>query len=55
MSDRHLAALKEKHHNIDIILAEEENRPNPDENKVHALKKDKLNIKDQMENIAQNA
>lgn len=53
MNDRHLASLREKHHNIDITLSEEENRPFPDDNRIHALKKEKLTLKDQMEHLLQ--
>ncbi len=48
MSDNHLAALKSKHQNIDIVLNAEENRPFPDDNKIYALKKQKLTLKDQI-------
>ncbi len=49
MSDNHLAALKDKHQNIDTKISAEENRPFPDDNKIYTLKKQKLSIKDEIQ------
>ena len=55
MSDRHLAALQNKHQNVDNALIKEENRPFPDNSKIQSLKKQKLTLKDQMEKMLQDA
>lgn len=49
MSDNHLAALKNKHQNIDSAINAEENRPLPDDHKIYTLKKQKLSIKDEIQ------
>jgi len=55
MNDRHLEALQKKHQNIDNAITTEENRPFSDENLLHSLKKQKLVLKDQMEQLLQSA
>ena len=45
-------ALKAKHHEIEVILFEEERRPLPDFQLVHELKRKKLKIKDELQRIA---
>lgn len=51
MSDRHMEALQAKHHDVDIKLTSEENRPFPDASKIQSLKKQKLTLKDQIERL----
>ena len=46
--DDRVKALEEKHHDIERILEEEENRPMPDNIAVHDLKRQKLAIKDEI-------
>ncbi len=46
MNNKHLSALKSKHAKIEIMLEQEENRPLPDSDTVHRLKKQKLQLKD---------
>jgi hypothetical protein len=46
----HLAALRSKHETLDQALAEEQQRPKPDELRIQELKKQKLHIKQQLEN-----
>jgi len=55
MNDRYLTAMKEKHHNIDISLIAEENKPFPNEALIQSLKKKKLTLKDQIEELLQEA
>jgi uncharacterized protein len=42
----HLTALRHKHDAADAAVAAEEARPMPDTTRLHALKKEKLAIKD---------
>lgn len=46
MSNNHMSALRTKHADIDSKLEREENRPLPDTNVIHSLKKQKLQLKD---------
>jgi hypothetical protein len=46
MNNNHLSALKSKHAKIDMLLETEVNRPLPDSDQVHRLKKQKLQLKD---------
>ncbi len=48
MNSSHLSALKHKHSDLEIRLAEEEKRPMPDELLIHDLKKLKLALKDEI-------
>ena len=45
---KHLAALKEKHANLDRLIAEEMERPAPDDMKIQDYKKKKLLIKEEI-------
>lgn len=49
--EKHLLALKEKHAELDIKLTEEEARPLPDSFKIQDYKKQKLAIKQEIEEI----
>ncbi len=44
-------ALKAKHAALDVAIQEETNRPLPDDNRIHDLKRQKLKIKDEMAQI----
>jgi hypothetical protein len=46
MNNNHLSALRNKHAELDQKLEREENRPFPDSNMIHSLKKQKLQLKD---------
>lgn len=46
--EERIVALKSKHHTLENAIQEEEARPHPDETKLHALKKEKLKIKDEI-------
>lgn len=46
MNNNHLSALRNKHAELDQKLEREENRPFPDSNVIHNLKKQKLHLKD---------
>ncbi|MBK8158592.1 MAG: YdcH family protein [Rhodospirillaceae bacterium] len=47
----HLDSLNSKHADLDAKIADEERRPHPDEATIHALKKLKLRIKDELANL----
>jgi hypothetical protein len=49
--EKHLKALKEKHAELDVKLAEEEARPLPDSLKIQEYKKQKLAVKQEIESI----
>lgn len=49
--EKHLAALKAKHAELDAKLAEEEARPLPDTLKIQEYKKQKLAVKQEIEAI----
>lgn len=49
--EKHLLSLKEKHAELDIKLSEEELRPLPDSLKIQEYKKQKLAIKQEIEEI----
>jgi uncharacterized protein len=44
----HMSALQNKHAELENKLDREENRPFPDSTLIHALKKQKLHLKDVM-------
>lgn len=46
MNNSHMSALRMKHAELEDKLDREENRPFPDTNLIHALKKQKLHLKD---------
>ena len=49
--EKHLKALKEKHAELYVKLAEEEARPLPDSLKIQEYKKQKLAVKQEIEAI----
>ncbi len=48
---KHLQALKAKHAELDVLIDEEGARPLPDEMKIKEYKKQKLMIKQEIEEI----
>ncbi|MDE0932083.1 MAG: YdcH family protein [Novosphingopyxis baekryungensis] len=48
MQHSHLSALENKHARLESQIASEANRPSPDNVKLHALKKQKLALKDEL-------
>lgn len=50
-----IESLKSKHAQIDRRLSAESARPLPDENQVHALKRQKLRIKDELHTLESGA
>ncbi|MEQ8227118.1 MAG: YdcH family protein [Rhodospirillales bacterium] len=50
--EERLEALKARHSTLEDMIQQESSRPNPDDIEIHALKKEKLKIKDQMAGIA---
>ncbi|MBL0925078.1 MAG: DUF465 domain-containing protein [Sphingomonadaceae bacterium] len=46
MNTNHMSALRMKHAELEEKLEREENRPFPDSNLIHNLKKQKLYLKD---------
>lgn len=48
MSENHLSALRLKHAELEAQLEKEEARPLPDEDLIHRIKKQKLQLKDAM-------
>jgi hypothetical protein len=42
----HMTALQTKHAELDMQIERENNRPHPDEDLIHRLKKQKLHLKD---------
>lgn len=51
LQDR-IEALKAKHHALELAIEEENNRPRPDEIEVSRLKKQKLQIKDEIATLS---
>lgn len=49
--EKHLAALKAKHAELDAKLIEEEARPLPDTMRIQELKKQKLAVKEEIGKI----
>ena len=49
--EERVSALKAKHHALEEKIQEEEARPHPDEITLHALKREKLRIKDEIAGI----
>lgn len=47
-----LETLKARHADLDRQLLDEVKRPNPDQNLVHQLKRQKLQIKDELQRAA---
>jgi uncharacterized protein len=48
VNNSHMSALRIKHAELEDKLECEENRPLPDTNLIHSLKKQKLHLKDVM-------
>ena len=48
MESTHVSALQNKHAGLERQLAEELNRPSPDQSTIQALKKRKLRIKEEL-------
>jgi uncharacterized protein len=46
VNNSHMSALRMKHAELEDKLEREENRPFPDSNLIHSLKKQKLHLKD---------
>ncbi len=51
--DERIEALKAKHHALEMMIEEENNRPKPDDAAITRLKKQKLMIKDEIVNLTQ--
>lgn len=50
LNDR-IDSLKAKHLALESAIKEEKNHPYPNENELHALKKEKLKIKDELASL----
>jgi hypothetical protein len=46
-----LRALEERHAVLERQIADEDNRPRPDEDEIHRLKREKLRLKEEMERL----
>jgi len=46
VADAHLVALEDRHAKLENLIAEENNRPHPDEIMISQWKKEKLRLKD---------
>lgn len=46
-----LEALKERHANLEALIAAEDQRPRPDDGTLSRLKLEKLKLKDEMERL----
>jgi hypothetical protein len=49
--EERLVALKARHSTLEDMIQQELTRPSPDDIEIHALKKEKLKIKDEMAGI----
>ncbi len=49
--EEQIESLKSKHHDLEMAIDEENNRPHPDDAIIADLKKQKLRIKDQLAEI----
>jgi len=47
-----ITSLKEKHEVLETAIETEEARPHPDEIELHAMKKQKLHIKDELSHLS---
>ena len=50
--EKHLLALKAKHEALDVAIEEENSHPLPDQTKISDLKKKKLAIKEEIEQLS---
>ena len=51
-ADERIEALKEKHRNLEHAIDEENARPHPDDIHIATLKKQKLQIKDELAQLS---
>ena len=51
IAEERLESLRERHATLDAAISEENQRPHPDDVRIHELKREKLRIKDQIEGI----
>jgi len=51
-SENHIASLKDKHHELEVAIQDENNRPLPDEMHIQELKRQKLRIKDEINRMS---
>lgn len=49
--DSRIDSLKSRHGELEMAIEMENARPYPDETEIHTLKKEKLRIKDELENL----
>lgn len=47
-----IVSLEARHHELEEAIHAENTRPHPDENEIHALKKEKLRIKDEINSLS---
>ncbi|MDE2516071.1 MAG: YdcH family protein [Rhodospirillales bacterium] len=47
----HILALRERHASLEIRIAEEDQRPRPDNEALSRLKREKLRLKEEMERL----
>ena len=47
----HVDSLKERHSRLEAQISEEDQRPLPDADNLHRLKREKLRIKEEMERL----
>jgi hypothetical protein len=52
LTDERLDSLRAKHASLERAIEEENQRPLPDELKLHELKREKLRIKDQIAELS---
>ena len=50
-TENRIDSLKSRHHDLEAAIEMENARPYPDEVEIHTLKKEKLRIKDELENL----
>lgn len=50
-SSAHVASLNAKHAELEVMIAEERQRPHPDDTLISALKKEKLRIKERLSQL----
>ena len=48
MQNAHLSALEHRHADLDARIAEENQRPHPDDSLISRLKKEKLRVKESL-------
>ncbi len=51
--DARLQSLKNKHSELEANLQAEEARPHPDESRIHRLKREKLQVKDEIQRLSE--